>query len=708
MSGVFIMSNAELSRNDLASIQVGFSPNTFKTNKIQGLENISCLELFSLLRECRQGGKDGAFFTRSAFIDPSAGHKTNDSIEPLSQVLIIDGDSSVDLETEEVTDGAPDPNLAAKVLTAFGWNFLLYTSHSHGSEKGNRYRIILPTDRPYNAIERDATLEDIFRELHEAGLNIKNVDENKNHSLGWYLPRRDDPDDGEFICIENNNGGAVIIADEEHIEAMTAKTERELAQEKITHKEHLPDGRLSPIYAYNEQFNVTEELIKRGDNQVGERFMYHDSGSGAAGIHVDYDNNKIFSHHGTDPLGDGYWHGAFDVMMDREGFTESAAVAYAAEHTDAGKGQTVSEFNKAIQDQKPIKGINCLSDLLKFKVDKATLDKMSAPEWVYVNLIILGHLITIVAPPNGGKTTLMMWICSQIAATMNVLYINADTAGTDAAAYNKQAEENGFQLLLPDMHAGMSMQNVVETLEGMNNNETEDYSNTLIVLDTLKKMTDVINKAALKKLLITLRGLTAKGMTIICLGHTNKYKDGDGNYVYEGTGDIRSDTDELIYLIPQKHDNGSMTISTQPDKVRGQFEAITFEISSDRKVQQKSEYINVKHENEWLEQYEKDNSIIQAINEAIDNSHVVQLDIKKQCKEKYSISFKSTKRVLDYFIRGHKKLWNRNISSAHNALIYSRVGVDTANLGDKLDSDEWAERDKTVMNTLFTKSAPPE
>ena len=169
--------------------------------------------------------------------------------------------------------------------------------------------------------------------------------------------------------------------------------------------------------------------------------------------------------------------------------------------------------------------------------------------------------------------------------------MNADVSGGDAKQMVYDAKAQGFTLMLPDMKAGMSMDSVVERLILMNEVDA-DYSGIIFIFDTLKKMTDVINKTRAKELYKTLRGLSAKGMTIALLCHTNKYTDSDGKPIFEGTGDLRTDVDELIYLIPKKNDDGSMTVSTNPDKVRGAFEPITFEISPDRKVTQ-AEYVDV-------------------------------------------------------------------------------------------------------------------
>lgn len=113
---------------------------------------------------------------------------------------------------------------------------------------------------------------------------------------------------------------------------------------------------------------------------------------------------------------------------------------------------------------------------------------------------------------------------------------------------------------------------------------TNDYSNTVIILDTLKKFSDLMNKGRAKEFNSILRSLTAKGVTVIALAHTNKYEGEDGKPIFEGTGDLRNDFDELIYLIPCKNDDGSMTVTTEADKVRAKIENYTFSISPDGEV----------------------------------------------------------------------------------------------------------------------------
>lgn len=304
-----------------------------------------------------------------------------------------------------------------------------------------------------------------------------------------------------------------------------------------------------------------------------------------------------------------------------------------------------------------------------FKLTKEEAEELSNPEWIYENLIIQGHLIVIPAPPNGGKTTILMHIAGELAADYEVCYVNADVGSGDVKIMQAQADEKGFHLLLPDMKAGQSMDNVVGMITAMNEKDA-DYRNIIFFFDTLKKMTDVINKSKAKQLYKILRGLTAKGMTIILLAHTNKYNDGDGKPIYEGTGDTRSDVDELIYLISKKDEDGSMTVSTDPDKVRGVFEPITFYISPDREVTRTNSFIDVASDIAAIRERERDSTIIEAITEVLQDGECKQVQIVDHCHEYHKIGRKPVERVLKHYCDPPNKLWNRRRAFEKNAWLY--------------------------------------
>ncbi len=96
-------------------------------------------------------------------------------------------------------------------------------------------------------------------------------------------------------------------------------------------------------------------------------------------------------------------------------------------------------------------------------------------------------------------------------------------------------------------------------------------------------------KGSVKNFYQLARKLANLGATVVLLGHANKYRDKEGNLVFEGTGDVRSDTDELIYFERKTNQNGGIDVTTvvDPDrgaKVRGLFNPISFHVSESREI----------------------------------------------------------------------------------------------------------------------------
>ena len=305
-----------------------------------------------------------------------------------------------------------------------------------------------------------------------------------------------------------------------------------------------------------------------------------------------------------------------------------------------------------------------------YEMSDAEIDELVDPDWAYPNLIITGHLIVIPAPPNGGKTTIFEWVCSQVASYYRVIYVNADISGGDAKTAHRKAREGGYTLLLPDMKSGLSMDDVVANLVHMNESGA-DLSRVLMVFDTLKKMVDVISKQKSRELYKVLRGLTAKGMTIVLLAHTNKHKGDDGKPIFEGTGDLRSDVDEMIYLLPIKHDDGSMTVSTDPDKVRGDFQPITFEIGPppDRVVRQIG-HIDVAGELRYETQLKADADDLATIEAILKRGALKQTEIVEHCKPE-GLSRRRVLKLLKRYAVGERARLVCRRGTENNAAIYA-------------------------------------
>ena len=115
------------------------------------------------------------------------------------------------------------------------------------------------------------------------------------------------------------------------------------------------------------------------------------------------------------------------------------------------------------------------------------------------------------------------------------------------------AEKSGFHML-SEGYNEFSAGKFLNTIKSM----TEDGSakGVIIVLDTLKKFTDLMDKKACTEFAKILRAFALKGGTVIGLAHTNKHPDADGVPIHAGTSDIREDFDcaYIINIIEGKTD----------------------------------------------------------------------------------------------------------------------------------------------------------
>ena len=193
---------------------------------------------------------------------------------------------------------------------------------------------------------------------------------------------------------------------------------------------------------------------------------------------------------------------------------------------------------------------------------------------------------------GGGKTTIMFFeVCPALAQSGCIVwYIDADSPASDHKKMKEVADRYGFKLLNPDVNAGTTMDGLVKTLRTIADSHA-DLTNYVFVVDTLKKAADLMSKGSVKGFYQLARKLSNLGATVILLGHANKYRDKEGNLVFEGVGDIRSDSDELIYFERRSNVNDGIDVTTviDPDKgakVRGIFQPISFHVSESREVTQ--------------------------------------------------------------------------------------------------------------------------
>lgn len=144
---------------------------------------------------CQKGDKHHSYFVRGE-LDPI--YRKDDSLKE-STIFVIDGDGSKD-----DPQSAPSPALLHSLLTEKGINHFIYTTHSHGAEK-NKFRCVIETEA-YSKPELKQLAANICGWLVINDYPLLHVKEMNTHSQPWFMPTRDDPDDGLFYFAKYTEG----------------------------------------------------------------------------------------------------------------------------------------------------------------------------------------------------------------------------------------------------------------------------------------------------------------------------------------------------------------------------------------------------------------------------------------------------------------------------------------------------------------------
>ena len=204
---------------------------------------------------------------------------------------------------------------------------------------------------------------------------------------------------------------------------------------------------------------------------------------------------------------------------------------------------------------------------------EAMRKKMLEDKFVLEDVAILGQWTTFYASFGVGKTLLTLHLLKESIQAGNldgqtVFYINVDDNYRGSIEKLALAEELGIEMLLPHRN-GFNPENLIGEIKTAAIND--QARNIIIVLDTMKKFVDLMNKTAGTEFGIIARGFVQAGGTLICLAHTNKHQDPEGKSVYSGTTDVADDSDcvFIIEKIKSDTDSGRHLVEFRNEKPRG-------------------------------------------------------------------------------------------------------------------------------------------
>jgi hypothetical protein len=257
---------------------------------------------------------------------------------------------------------------------------------------------------------------------------------------------------------------------------------------------------------------------------------------------------------------------------------------------------------------------NPLHKLNKFIVTKEMVKEMTSSKFIWHDIMVIGHLSVWTGPAGSGKTALARQAAKDLASQgYEVLYFQEDAGAGDLPNLQEHAEIWNYSLLnstLADSSAEVMLNQLQELIC-----EKSDLSEFVLFFDTLKKFCDIMGKSGTRDFFILMRSLTAKGATVILLGHNTKRPDIKGKQIFDGVGDIRNDVDELIYIeSTHKNSEGLITITMNPDKVRCLAKPISFNLNTiTTTIEVLDDSIDVNFYKNQQGQYEADLPVIEMV-----------------------------------------------------------------------------------------------
>jgi len=174
--------------------------------------------------------------------------------------------------------------------------------------------------------------------------------------------------------------------------------------------------------------------------------------------------------------------------------------------------------------------------------------------------VMQGQATMIYAAPNTGKTLVAIKLClNAIDAGLidpnKLYYVNADDSSQGLAEKLRLMDDAGANMLAPGFKGFRSDQLAVILTQMIDEGLA---SGTCVVLDTMKKFTDLMDKKRSSEFAQVCRQYVMAAGTIVALGHTAKNPNADGSPRYQGTTDILEDFDAVYVGQP-------MTSKRNPD-----------------------------------------------------------------------------------------------------------------------------------------------
>lgn len=300
------------------------------------------------------------------------------------------------------------------------------------------------------------------------------------------------------------------------------------------------------------------------------------------------------------------------------------------------------------------------------------------------NIALSGQSTVIYAAPNTGKTLLVIRLLTEAIEQgridpRDLYYFNMDDNYSGLLEKLELAKKYGFQMIA-EGHQNFSSKNLLDTLESLTANNMA--KGTIIVLDTLKKVADLMDKRNSSDFGNTIRGFVSKGGTCISLAHTNKHLGEDGKPIYAGTTDITEDSDCAIIMYETVHDEDKKikVVKFENLKARGHVAKMAeyqYSIQEDISYKELFDSVHPMDETEFesihtQNQIQEDDWCIDIVHACIQDDINTKMEMVEALAYCSKISNQSAKKVIDKYTGSdpEKHLWNYEVQE-HGRHVYT-------------------------------------
>lgn len=469
--------------------------------------------------------------------------------------------------------------------------FIAYTSRS-ATQENQKLRIIVPLTQAVSG----SVFVRLQKTLNNKLETVRITPDRATERVGQvcYLPNK-----GEFWSWDEKHGAldptlwADELVDVEQQERASDQARKESAEQaRLKAAQFMATGCKSPIDAFNQEYPLDLMLQTFGYTQRGKRYLSPNSESGVPGVSITDDGLKWISAHGSDrAIGkqteNGSMGDAFDLFTHYEHGGNHIAAIKAAAKMFSIDGVSITDHNQRefMADQSREHTFDDVNegakndpifDLKKFSLTgqaESMRKQMLDDKYVLGKMAILGQSTVFYAPPNAGKTLLTLWLIIEAIKSgeinaEDVFYINADDNFRGIVHKLELAERHGFNMLVPG-HNGFESNALITYLSELV--KQGNARGKILILDTVKKFTDLMHKEKSSKFGECVRQFVSHGGTAIMLAHTNKHRDDENKVVYSGTTDLVDDADcaYTLDVVSEEKANGLRTVQFTNFKSRG-------------------------------------------------------------------------------------------------------------------------------------------